>query len=114
MDRYYERFFIQKYAETPTGFPPPFDFEGAWRDGIGFMGLFVLNTSNEMMVASAMGASTRGRFATSTDVELKDGDVVRRQRDDICILIIGDPKQSPAQAVSQFKTFTAEITERKR
>jgi hypothetical protein len=112
MHDYYVKFYVQEFIKKPTGFPPPFDFEYIYADGVDIYGLFVQDSSSEMLIAGAQGLRTRGRFATCPNVPLRDGEIVRRESDNVFIRIIGDAKQSPEQAESQIKLFTAEITER--
>ena len=112
MSRYYERFYIQESISVPTGFPPPGDVTFTLGDGADFMGVYIPDSSTEMLVAGAQGFRTRGRFVTAPNVPLRDNTVVRRASDSVFIRIIGDAKQSPEQAVSQVKVFTAEIRER--
>ena len=109
---YFEEHCLQEKTFAPSGFPPPDDKVCKHVDGAEVRGLFVQSQSDNVIVASARGIKTRGRFAAPPDAPLSDGDVVRRKRDGLLIRIIGDPIQSPAQAESSFKTFAAEAADR--
>jgi len=112
MEAYYTEFFRQEYRDVPTGLAKPFDGKQDWTDGESLQGVYIQDTSTPMLVAQAQGHSAKGRFAAAPDVALKDGDILRRDNDDTYIRLIGTPKKSPEQAVSQVQVFTAEITER--
>jgi hypothetical protein len=112
MHDYYKKFYMQEYVKVPSGFPPPGDFDYVLSDGTDIYGVFIQDSSSEMLVAGAQGLNTRGRFATRPNVPLRDGEIIRRESDNVFIRIIGDAKQSPEQAESQIKLFTGEIIER--
>lgn len=112
MKHFYEPFFTQGLTQTPSGWPPPNQWIYTYGDALEFKGLYIQDTSDQMRIAHAQGIKTRGRFVTAPDVPLSDGMTVRRMSDNVYFKIIGDPKQSPARARAQVKTFEAEITER--
>jgi hypothetical protein len=109
---YFETHYLQERTRQPSGFPFPNDFIYVFGDGMIVEGRFVQSQSDEMMIASAQGIKTRGKFVVSPAMPIHDGDVVRRERDGVFLRIIGDAVQSPEQAESQIKSFTAEITDR--
>ena len=112
IESYFETYFLQEHAETLSGFQEPSDMISEYHDGMEIAGLFVQSQSDKMMIASAQGVKTRGKFAVLPSTHLRDGDTVRRVRDGLYIKIIGDSLQSPAQAASQVKTFMAEVIDR--
>jgi len=113
MRSYYEKFFIQGLVEIPSQFPPPWDFPTfEWGDMEEFEGLYIQDTSTEMMIAAAQGIKARGRFVTAPSVPISDGTNVRRVSDNAFIRIIGEAKQSPKKAKVQIKTFEAELMTR--
>ena len=113
MKRYYEKFFIQGLVEVPSKFPPPWDLPSfEWGDKEEFEGLYIQDTSTEMMIAASQGIKARGRFATAPNIPVSDGINVRRVSDNAFIRIIGEAKQSPKKAKTQVKTFEAELMTR--
>jgi len=112
MKDYYEPFFTQELVRVPTVYPPPYDWIWEMGDGEEFVGLYIVDNSQEVRIASAQGIKVGGRFVVDPDVPIKDGDVVRRVSDDVYFRIIGEPKISPKQARSQVKLFQAQITEK--
>ena len=109
---YFEKHFLQERIREPSGFPPPNEWIFTFGDGMVVDGVFLQSQSDEMMIASAQGIRTRGRFVLPPNVPLHDGDVIRREKDGLYIRIIGDPLESPEQAVSQIKSFVAEVSDR--
>ena len=112
MKDFYEEFFIQGSIRIPAPFPPPWDWTIIHGDLKLIMGVYIQDSSTEMMIASAQGIKARGRFVSAPDSPVTSGVTVRRVSDNHFFRIIGDPKQSVKKARSQVKMFEAEITDR--
>jgi len=103
LESYYEKFYLQELKEVSAELYK-------LQDSTEIMGLFKQTQSGETAIASSQGVATHGRFATGSDIE--SGSTLRRDRDGIYIRIIGDPLQSPPQALTQVKTWESRIVSR--
>ena len=109
LEFYYEKFFIQSQISYTDLFG---DVHWRWADGADIQGIFIQNSSNEMIVAEAQGFTSIGTFATNINVPIEENDIVRRDSDGTYYRIKGVPVKSPEQAESQFLRANAERTEK--
>ena len=107
MNEYYEKFYIQQWATVPDGFG---GWRWTWGDGIDFMGVYIQDQSTEMRIAEAQGISSIGTFATDINIPIEEGDVIRRESDNLYFRITGKPVKSPDPAVSKIQRMNAEKT----
>ncbi len=109
---YLEAFYVQEYAEKPSGYPPPNDTVQEWGDGAAVQGVFVLDQSAQARIAEAQSTKTVGRFICPMgSAAPKNGDVLRRASDSVFVRITGNPKNSPAPAEEKLSVFNAEEAE---
>jgi hypothetical protein len=109
LEDYYEPFHVQELGELPSSADEKiYEF----RDGMQVMGIFKQKQSGEMLVADSLGTVTHGRFAANA--ELASGSFLRRVRDNVFIKLVGDPLQSPPQAITQVRTWHSYVTTRER
>ena len=109
---YFVRFFIQEPRLIPTSFLPPHNLTNKMCDGQEVMGLFIQDTTGDAIKASAQKPETRGRFITSIDSPIDNLRLLRRERDGKFFSLSGDPQETPDQAMSQFKIYSAAIIDR--
>jgi len=114
LERYYTTWHVQGLTEKPNPFPAPPQTIAEWSDKSEIQGLFVPRKTDTALSAGAERLVTTGIFATNKDTPLSPFDVLRSDIDNLCIKLLADPKIAPGMALSQIKTFVAEVVERGR
>ena len=109
LNDYYMPFFIQSHIAVSDGFGGVI---WQWVDGAEIMGVYIQNTSTEARIAEATQITSIGTFVTGINVELEDGDVIRRTSDDLYLRITSLPMESPEPAISKFVKYNVEKTVR--
>ena len=111
--RFLETFYIQEMTAQPSPFPPPWN-DPIWvmGDGREVKGKFLQSQTDEVLIASAMGTRTHGRFITSIDTPIDKRTILKRARDDFFFALEGDPIEAPEQAIVKLKVFECRIKDR--
>ena len=100
-------FTIINKAKVPDGYG---GVTTQWTDGATFRGVMVYDSSNEMLIAQAMGSKSVYVLTVRRDMQLDYHDVVRREKDSKIFRITqnSDDQQTPKSAGLDMRQYRAE------